>query len=615
MKLLPLATSALALAITVTTAAAVPMLGGPRHPCNSVYCGELGGPSTEPILSRASTACIGGTAAGFPCAHIDLGHWYAMPDVGGGNGNDIWGWTDSFDGKEYAIFGRSSGTSFVDVSDPSNPIYLGDLPTYTFTSDWRDVKVYADHAFIVSEASMHGMQVFDLTELRSVVSPPVTFAETAHYAGFSNAHNIAINEDSGYAYAVGTNTCSGGLHIVDIATPTSPSMAGCFSADGYTHDVQCVDYAGPDPDYTGAEVCFAANEDSLTIVDVTSKGAPFEVARLEFAGQEYIHQGWLTEDHEWLLVDDEIDEVANDNNTRTLIIDVSDLDNPVWTGSRDSTRASIDHNQYIKGDHSYQANYTAGLRVLDVTDIANSKLCEVAHFDVYPSHDAATFNGAWSSYPYFDSGTVVVGSMDGMAVLIPDEPSFECTTTTTTLPPPLCDTVPETGCHTSGPNRSLLLIRDKDDDSTDVLTWKLNRTDATELSEFLDPTTPDADYRVCVYDASGGSQPLTEVAVLTGGLCDGKSCWKAAGSSGFRYRDGEATPDGVTTIKLRADDDTRGHVQVRGKGANLNLPELALAEPVTIQLLVTDGIESNCWQALYSETRKNTTSQFKAKGP
>ncbi len=53
----------------------------------------------------------------------------------------------------------------VDISDPENPVYLDELVTHgTFGSSWRDIKVYQDHAFIVSEANQHGMQVFDLMQ-------------------------------------------------------------------------------------------------------------------------------------------------------------------------------------------------------------------------------------------------------------------------------------------------------------------------------------------------------------------------------------------------------------------------------------------------------------------
>ena len=131
----------------------------------------------ENLASQSLTACSGGMAGTYPCNNVDLMSFLALADIGGGSGNDIWGWTDSLTGKEYAIMGRTNGTSFVDISDPNNPVYLGNLPPHAADSSWRDIKVYADHAFMVTEANNSGMQVFDLTQLRTVPSPPATFSE------------------------------------------------------------------------------------------------------------------------------------------------------------------------------------------------------------------------------------------------------------------------------------------------------------------------------------------------------------------------------------------------------------------------------------------------------
>ncbi len=377
----------------------------------------------ENLAAQSITSCTGGFAGSYPCSNVDLMAFLPLNQIGGGYGNDIWGWTDPLTGKEYAIMGRTTGTSFVDISDPVNPVYLGNLARHgsTSSSTWRDIKVYADHAFVVSEANNSGMQVFDLTLLRSVVSPPVTFTETAWYSGFLRAHNIVINEDSGYAYGVGTNNCSGGLHMVSISTPTAPAPAGCFSGDGYTHDAQCVSYQGPDPDHQGAEICFNSNTDTLTIVDVTNKGAPNQLSRNSYTGSSYTHQGWLTEDQVYFLMGDETDETNNGHNTRTYIWDVSNLDAPSLIGTFTASTPAIDHNQYVKGGHTYQSNYRAGLRILDLSDIANGNLSEMGFFDVYPANDTASYNGTWSNFPYFASGLVVIsGREQGLFIVKPN---------------------------------------------------------------------------------------------------------------------------------------------------------------------------------------------------
>ena len=88
--------------------------------------------------------------------------------------------------------GRTNGTSFVDISDPVNPVYLGNLPPGAANSSWRDIKEYADHAFMLTEAINSGMQVFDLTQLRTVPSPPATFSENAWYNGDQRRQRLCL---------------------------------------------------------------------------------------------------------------------------------------------------------------------------------------------------------------------------------------------------------------------------------------------------------------------------------------------------------------------------------------------------------------------------------------
>jgi choice-of-anchor B domain-containing protein len=376
---------------------------------------------TQDLDALSAVPCSGGFASIYPCDNVDLLAFMPLNTIGGGQGNDIWGWTDPVTGTEYAILGRSNGTSFVDISDPENAVYVGNLPGHNgSTSPWRDIKVYSDHAYIVSESNGHGLQVFDLNQLRNVVGPPVTFTETAHYGNFGSAHNIAINEATGFGYAVGSNTCAGGLHMVNLQAPAAPTFAGCYSGDGYTHDAQCVIFNGSDPVYVGREICFNSNEDTLTIVDVTDKGNPLLISRTTYPGVGYVHQGWLTEDHGQFLLDDELDEVFFGHNTRTRIFNLSDLTAPLLIGEIDGATSSIDHNLYVVGDRAYEANYRSGLSVLDSGDAANGVLDEIGFFDIFPSSDSPSFNGAWSVYPFFASGVVVVSGIEqGLFVLAP----------------------------------------------------------------------------------------------------------------------------------------------------------------------------------------------------
>lgn len=362
--------------------------------------------------SFAQTPCENGMAGQYPCNGLDLLSRISLSTFGSDRGNDSWGWTDPLDGKEYALMGLGNGTAFVDITDPVNPIYLGKLPTHTDSSTWRDIKVYNDHAFIVSEAGGHGMQVFDLTRLRNVTNAPETFTEDAHYDGFGHCHNIVINEETGYAFAVGTSTFGGGPHFVNIQDPVNPVAAGGFSGDNYCHDAQVVIYNGPDSDYTGREIFFGSNEDRISIVDVTNKNNPIPISNGFYGSVDYTHQGWLTEDQRYFMIGDELDESNFGFNTRTIIFDLSDLDNPVVHFEYEADVAAIDHNGYVKGNEFYLSSYRAGLRVFDISDIENQNMVETKFFDTYPTSNSARFDGAWSVYPYFASGSIVISDID-----------------------------------------------------------------------------------------------------------------------------------------------------------------------------------------------------------
>jgi choice-of-anchor B domain-containing protein len=369
-----------------------------------------------PIFSQ--TPCSGGTAGPYPCFGYDLQSELSLSALNASGGNDSWGWTDPSNGKEYAIIALNNGTAFIDISNPTNPIYLGKLPTHTSNSGWRDVKTYNNHAFIVSEANGHGMQVFDLTRLRTVSSPPVTFNNDGHYGGFGRAHNIVINEDTGYAYAVGTSSYNGGPHFINIQNPTNPTAAGGYAMDDYSHDAQVVTYCGPDQDYIGREILIGSNENEVIIADITDKSNPVNISSISYTNVNYTHQGWFTEDQRYFIVGDELDEQSVGFNTRTLVFDFEDLDNPQSHMTYTGATPAIDHNGYVKGTNYYLANYRAGMRVLDISDIASGTIVEKGFFDSYPNNDNANFSGVWNVYPYFASGNIVISDMNRGFLLV-----------------------------------------------------------------------------------------------------------------------------------------------------------------------------------------------------
>ena len=343
------------------------------------------------------------------------------------------------------LLGRVDGVAFFDLRDPENPLFVGMLPKTpgSRASWWRDIKVVNDHAVIVADAARsHGMQVFDLSQLRNVTDAPATFDPTALYDAFGSAHNVVVNEEADHVYIVGIQgtqqvpsgfACGAGPHIVDMSDPAQPTFAGCYNPSpgrGYTHDAQCVRYSGPDAGYAGKDICFTSDEAGGAITDVTDPASPQELGVFGYPNARYTHQGWLTGDHRYFFVNDERDE-GGGATTRTLVFDVQELDDPVFAGAWHGPTTAIDHNLYIRGDKLYEANYTAGLRVMDISydgELSPGAIREVAYFDVYPQSDEPGFVGAWSSYPWFESGIIAVSGMeDGLYILAPSLPDNDGT--------------------------------------------------------------------------------------------------------------------------------------------------------------------------------------------
>lgn len=378
----------------------------------------------EPVtpISKTKTPCEEGMAGIYPCMGYDLLSFIPLEVFQSDSGNDNWGWTDSDTGKEYVLSGLDDGTAFVDISDPEKPLFLGKLFTATDPSSWRDIKVYKNHAFIVSEASGHGLQVFDLTRLRGL-SAPTTFTVDAYLTDFGNAHNIAINEESGFAYVVGSNLFEGGPIFIDINDPKRPEVVGGYAAESYTHDAQIVNYNGPDTAFQGKELFFGSNSDGgdnnqIVILDVTDKQNPSLINSITYENGGYTHQGYLSQDHRYFFLGDELDELRYGAPTLTRIFDLTSILSPELHLNYFANVYAIDHNGYSKDNFFYIASYTAGLRVLDLSGIDNKNVTEIGYFDTYPSDNNASFNGVWSVYPYFESGIIAINDINSGLFLV-----------------------------------------------------------------------------------------------------------------------------------------------------------------------------------------------------
>jgi cysteine-rich repeat protein len=170
-----------------------------------------------------------------------------------------------------------------------------------------------------------------------------------------------------------------------------------------------------------------------------------------------------------------------------------------------------------------------------------------------------------------------------------------------------CAAAPLPGCRQSvTAGKSSVQLADKIPDSKDQLKWKWVTGAATTTADFGNPATI-TDYQLCVYDSSG---LRLSARAPHAGVCAAKACWRASGTSGFKYKDKDLTPDGISQIQLKAGVAGKAKIQVQGKGTFLDMPSLtSLTQPVTVQIQNTTG---TCWESVFSAPPTvQSATQFK----
>jgi choice-of-anchor B domain-containing protein len=322
----------------------------------------------------------------------------------------------------------NNGTGVAEVTDPGNTTVVTHLPGVS--SIWRDIKTYLNYAYAVSEGG-GGIQVFDLALIDS--GTIVDLGNITTGGGTLKTHNVAINADSARLYRVGGGgSPTKGLRIFSLANPAVPAFLGAYNTR-YCHDAQIVTWT--EAPYAGVEVAFCSGNNTsgggqpgVEILDVSDPTNITQIGSIDLSAPPifshaaaYSHQGWLSPDRRYFFINDEVDESTTGNPTTTRILDVQDLTNPTQVGIFVNTTAARDHNLYTKGNQIFQANYRSGVRVLDASNPL--ALFEIGFFDTYPPNDNPNYNGLWSVYPYFPSGTFIGSDIEkGLFVWTLDAP-------------------------------------------------------------------------------------------------------------------------------------------------------------------------------------------------
>ena len=392
---------------------------------------------------QINTPCVDGSAGGFSCnnmsllAHIPLSDFPSTPI----SANDIWGHVDLNTEKEYAIIGLRDGVAVVDVTTPTSPAVVGSISGRS--SSWRDIKVYQyydtstlrwqAYAYSTTEAN-EGLTIIDLNDLENGISVVgrQTTDRTAHNIYISNLDyvlNVALTGQEPRVHILGSNNFGGSFRSYTLSDPETlgSTYTNSFGTrNDYTHDASSLNITDAraqtdcvQGDNSNCLVILDFNEDTLRLWDHTNKNKAVELGASSYPNAEYTHSGWWSEDKQYVIVHDELDEQTHGLNTTLNIFDISSLSTPTLTGTWSGPTRAIDHNGFVRGNRYYMSNYERGLTVLDITD--PSAPVEVGFFDTYPVSNNAGFNGAWGVYPFLPSGNILVSDINSGLYIIQDQ--------------------------------------------------------------------------------------------------------------------------------------------------------------------------------------------------
>jgi len=312
----------------------------------------------------------------------------------------VWHYADN--GNEYALVGTSTGLAIVNVTVPSVPVLITEVPGNN--SLWREVKTYQHYAYVTTEGG-GGVTIINLDSLPLAVSYKYFTGNDTITGLLDRAHTLQVEGD--YLYLNGaSNFFPGGVLIFSLADPWNPVLVGSESFR-YSHDC----YVRNDTMWV-SEI----GDGQFSVYDITNKAAPVLIVSQPTPGA-FNHNAWLSDDGNYLFTTDELPY------TPLGVFDVSDLSNiqlvDVYYTNMNPT-AEV-HNVRVLNDFLINPSYgnTTYNSQLTICDAARPhNIIETADFPI--SAPGVGLKLAWDASPYLPSGNIIVTDVDsGLYILAP----------------------------------------------------------------------------------------------------------------------------------------------------------------------------------------------------
>jgi choice-of-anchor B domain-containing protein len=370
-------------------------------------------------LPSGPLSCEGGMAGPYPCRAVDQAGFVPLDDLSRSplaNAGRVIGWHHEASGREVAVLSLGPEISFVEVTDPEHPEPRGEYRRDGSTAFLGSTAVYGDHLYVsVLDNGAPKLDIIDMTQVLETEGAS-TRVQAAAIVPAPLYGWISIVPETGHAFLIAGRVVGLDLN----PDPEDPEQILSWEpGPPHTSKFECVLYHGPDTRYSGHEVCTApAPPRSMVLYDVTPEH-PAKLSRTYYKRYNSAVHATFTSDHRFVLLSDSHDEFNPGFNTRTFLFNATSLTSPSYFAAYDGPTKARDLYIEVRGRYAFLANVTAGVRVLDLQQIAKGRIREVGFFDMEPSTNSATWSGA-HSLDVLPSGIVVVASLkQGLFVLRP----------------------------------------------------------------------------------------------------------------------------------------------------------------------------------------------------
>jgi hypothetical protein len=249
--------------------------------------------------------------------------------------------------------------------------------TYTTSNNALDVAVSGNYAYVAVRTS--GLEIID-------ISTPSNPSIVGTYNTTGDAIGVAVRGNHAYVADSGS-----GLQIIDISTPSSPSLASTFNTSGSARNV-----------VVSGNYAYVADSDSgLQIIDISTPSSPTLMSTYNTG---FAYGVDVSGNYAYVACD----------TVGLRIVDISTPSNPSLAGTFNTSNYAVD--VVVSGNHAYVADFEDGLDIIDISTPSSPSL--VANYNTTSHAWGVTVGG---NYAYVADGADGLYSID---ISTPSSPSL-----------------------------------------------------------------------------------------------------------------------------------------------------------------------------------------------